>query len=243
METACSLTQSIFVLLHVLRGTLSMPEYKLNPNNWRKWPPEFFDREDPAPDEQFYDEPRKVVHLDLYAIQAVTDLYRELLPPGGVILDLMSSWRSHLPTELKFSRVVGLGLNAEELADNPDLTEAMVHNLNRDQALPFEAETFDAAICAVSIQYLTRPVETFREVARVLKPGAPFIVTFSNRRFPTKAIRLWLSTDDQAHLQIVALYFTASGEFEGVIYQDRSPGAQFDPLYAVWGFKRKMRGA
>ena len=215
-----------------------MPEYQLRADNWRTWPPEFFDQADPAPDEQFYAEPRKVVHLDLYAIQAVTNLYRELIPANSVILDLMSSWRSHLPTEMKYARVAGLGMNAEEMIDNPDLTEHVVHNLNAGKSLPFNDAIVDAAMCAVSVQYLTHPVETFREVARVLKPGAPFIVTFSNRCFPSKAIKLWLSTDDQAHLQIVAMYFAASGQFENVLYQDRSPGPQFDPLYAVWGRKR-----
>ena len=215
-----------------------MPEYQLNAANWRDWPAEFFDCADPAPDEQFYAEPRKVVHLDMYAIQAVTNLYRELVPPGGVVLDLMSSWRSHLPTEVKYARVVGLGLNAEEMADNPDLSEHIVHNLNTARSLPFDSATFDAALCAVSIQYLARPVETFREVARVLKPGAPFVVTFSNRCFTSKAIKLWLSTDDRAHLQIVALYFAASDGFKNVVYQDRSPGPQFDPVFAVWGNKK-----
>jgi len=215
-----------------------MPEYQLRADNWRTWPPEFFDQADPTPDEQFYVEPRKVVHLDLYAIQTVTNLYRELIPADSAILDLMSSWRSHLPTEVKYVRVVGLGMNAEEMIDNPDLTEHVVHNLNAGKPLPFNDAIFDTALCAVSVQYLTRPVETFREVARVLKPGAPFIVTFSNRCFPSKAIKLWLSTDDQAHLQIVAMYFAASGLFENVLYQDRSPGPQFDPLYAVWGRKK-----
>ena len=127
------------------------------------------DREDPAPDEQFYLEPRKVVHIDLYAIQAVTDLYRELVPANGVVLDLMSAWRSHLPTEVKYQRVVGLGMNVDEMADNPELNKFVVHNLNSGEPLPFENNTFDAALCAVSVQYLTRPVETFTEVARVLK--------------------------------------------------------------------------
>ena len=216
-----------------------MSDFELRADNWRMWPTEFFDREDSAPDEQFYQEPRPVVHLDLYALQAVTDLYRELLPPGGVILDLMSAWRSHLPTEVSYARVVGLGMNAAELADNPDLTEALIYNLNREARLPFEANVFDAALCCVSIQYLTRPVETFCEVARVLKPGAPFIVTFSNRCFPSKAVNLWLHTDDVTHQHLVALYFMASESFTDIHYQDRSPGAQFDPLYAVWGRKRQ----
>lgn len=215
-----------------------MPDYELRPDNWRMWPPALFDREDPAPDEQFYLEPRKVVHIDLYAIQAVTDLYRELVPPHGVILDLMSAWRSHLPTEVKYQRVVGLGMNDEELTDNPEVSEFVLHNLNSNEPLPFADNTFDTTLCAVSVQYLTRPVETFREVARILKPNAPFIVTFSNRCFPTKAVNLWLHTDDQSHMQIVALYFLASGQFDSVVYQDRSPGPQFDPLYAVWGRKR-----
>ena len=215
-----------------------MADHELRADNWQHWPQEFFDREDPAPDEQFYLEPRKVVHLDLYALQAVTDLYRELVPPNSVILDLMSAWRSHLPTEARYQRVVGVGMNEEELAENPDLDQFLVHNLNSDEPLPFEDNTFDAALCAVSVQYLTRPVETFGEVARVLKPGAPFILTFSNRCFPTKAINLWLHTDDQTHLQIVSLYFLASGQFDNIIYQDRSPGPQFDPLFAVWARKR-----
>ena len=215
-----------------------MSDYELRPDNWRTWPPELFNRKDLTPDEQFYLEPRKVVHIDLYAIQAVADLYRELVPPNSVILDLMSAWRSHLPTEVKYQRVVGLGMNEEELADNPELSEFVLHNLNAGELLPFEDNTFDAVLCAVSVQYLTHPVETFSEVARVLKPGAPFIVTFSNRCFPTKAINLWLHTSDQAHMQIVALYFLASGQFDNVVYQDRSPGPQFDPLYAVWGRKR-----
>jgi SAM-dependent methyltransferase len=215
-----------------------MPEYQLTSDNWRNWPQEFFDRADPAPDEQFYLEARKVVHLDLYALQAVADLYRELVPPGGVVLDLMSAWRSHLPTEVKYERVVGVGMNEEELADNPDLNQFLVYNLNSIKPLPFEDNTFDAALCAVSVQYLTHPVETFIEVARVLKLGAPFILTFSNRCFSTKAINLWLHTGDQTHLQIVSLYFLASGQFTDIVYQDRSPGPQFDPVYAVWGRKR-----
>lgn len=214
-----------------------MPEYQLTPNNWREWPREFFDREDPAPDGQFYDEPRKVVHIDMYAIQAVTDLYRELVPASGVILDLMSSWRSHLPAEVKYAQVVGLGLNEEELRANPQLNTVLTRDLNLDPVLPFDNGSFDAALCCVSIQYLTRPVEVFKEVARVLKPGAPFIATFSNRCFPTKAIKLWFSTNDRAHAQIVSLYFAASGEFEQITYRDCSPGGKFDPLYAVWGRK------
>ena len=142
--------------------------------------PRYFRRQDESPDPLFYVEPRLTVHIDDTAIVAVTETYRELLPAGGTILDLMSSWRSHLPNDVPFARVVGLGLNEVEMADNPRLDEYAVHDLNADAVLPFEDASFDGAVCTVSVQYMTRPVETFREVNRVLRPGAPFIVTFSN---------------------------------------------------------------
>ena len=143
-------------------------------------PPELFRREDESPDPLFYVEPRFTVHIDDAAIAAVTAVYRELLPQGSEILDLMSSWRSHLPQDRAYGRVVGLGLNGEEMAENPQLDEYVVHDLNAGARLPFDDARFDGAVCTVSVQYMTRPVETFAEVNRVLKPGARFIVTYSN---------------------------------------------------------------
>jgi ubiquinone/menaquinone biosynthesis C-methylase UbiE len=113
-----------------------------------------------------------------------------------------------------------------------------VQNLNESPALPYDDDEFDAAICCVSVQYLQRPFDVFEQVRRVLRPGAPFILTFSNRCFPTKAVRLWLETDDAGHMQVVASYFDVSGGWRDVTTQDRSPGrSRFglsDPLYAVW---------
>ena len=123
----------------------------------------------------------------------------------------MSSWRSHLPDGFNSRAVVGLGLNAEEMADNPQLTTNVVHDLNRDPRLPFADEEFDGAMCAVSIQYVVHPLLVFREVRRVLRPGAPFVVSFSNRCFPTKAVAVWLDTSDEQHLTLVRTYFTAAG--------------------------------
>jgi SAM-dependent methyltransferase len=178
-----------------------------------------------------------VVHIDEGAIAAVTQLYRELLPSGGAILDLMSSWRSHLPPELTYRRVAGLGMNAAELADNPQLTEFALHNLNETPVLPFADGEFDAACCCVSVQYMQQPVAVLREVGRVLRPDAPFVVTFSNRCFPTKAVNLWRSTDDEQHQQLVALYFAAAGNWRDIIVRDASPASKAgDPLYAVWGY-------
>ncbi len=143
-------------------------------------PEEAFRRQDESPDEEFYRIPRLVTHIDERAIAAVTQLYRELFPAGGEILDLMSSWVSHLPEEVRYERVVGLGMNEVELRENPRLHEYVVQNLNKHPQLPFEDAEFDGAGICVSIDYLTRPIEVLREVGRVLKAGAPLVITFSN---------------------------------------------------------------
>jgi len=153
-------------------------------------PAEAFAKQDRTPDVLFYAQPRFVTHIDDAAIDAITDLYRRLLPPGGRILDLMSSWVSHLPAEATYGAVTGHGLNAEELAANPRLTQRFVQDLNVDPILPFETASVDAALICVGVQYLQNPVAVLREVARVLMSGAPVVITFSNRCFPTKAVAI-----------------------------------------------------
>ena len=198
------------------------------------YPPEAYARDDEAPDARFYDVPRKVVHSDPGAIAALGRLYAEVLPAGGRLLDLMSSWRTHLPEGFHARAVVGLGLSAAEMADNPRLTGAVVHDVNQEPRLPFGDAEFDGAMCAVSVQYVTHPVRLFREARRVLGPGAPFVVSFSNRCFPTKAVAVWLGTTDQQHLALVRSYFEAAGGWRDVEQADRSPDGDGDPLYAVW---------
>jgi len=192
-----------------------------------------FTRDDESSDDRFYVVPRKVVHIDDGAIAALGGLYDEILPAGGRLLDLMSSWRSHLPPGFRAGTVVGLGLNAEEMADNPQLGSHVVHDVNRDPRLPFGDAEFDGAMCAVSIQYVIHPVLLLREVRRALRPGAPFVVSFSNRCFPTKAVAVWLDTTDQQHARLVRAYFETAGGWVDVKDEDRSPGPG-DPLYAVW---------
>jgi SAM-dependent methyltransferase len=199
------------------------------------FPPGAYEREDESPDGRFYTMVRKVVHIDDGAIAALGRLYAEVLPAGGRLLDLMSSWRSHLPAGER--EVIGLGLNAEEMADNPQLTKSIVHDLNRDPRLPFGDGEFDGATCAVSIQYVTHPVLLFRELHRVLRPGAPFVVSFSNRCFPTKAVAVWLDSTDPQHRMLVRSYFEAAGGWTGVKDEDRSPLGNGDPLYAVWAHR------
>jgi SAM-dependent methyltransferase len=191
-----------------------------------------FRRPDESPDRAFYVAPRFVTHIDDDAIAAVAALYREHLPVGGAVLDLMSSWVSHLPADVTYGRVAGLGMNAEELAANPRLTEWRVQDLNADPTLPYDAAAFDGAGCCVSVQYLTRPEAVFREVARVLRPGAPFVVTFSNRCFPTKAVAAWQSLDDAGHARLVAAYFAAAGGFGPVEVHAHRP-RRGDPLWGV----------
>ena len=197
--------------------------------------PQFFERMDEDDDRVFYQYPRKVVHIDDGAIAAAGRLFQALVPPNSVVLDLMSSWRSHWPAGHPKARMTGLGLNREEMDDNPDLDEVIVHDLNRDTALPFADETFDAALITVSAQYLTSPIATFREVNRILKPGGIFIVSFSNRMFPTKAVYIWRASSDRGRVDLVGTYMEEAGNFEDIqgIFanpQDSPPG---DPLFAV----------
>jgi len=201
-----------------------------------QYPEEAFRRTDDAPDEEFYRTPRLVTHIDDRAIAAVTQLYRELFPSDGEILDLMSSWVSHLPPEVDYRRVIGLGMNEVELRRNERLDSYVVQNLNANARLPFGSGDFDGAGICVSIDYLTRPVEVLREVGRVLKGGAPVAITFSNRCFPTKAVEIWHRLDDAGHMRLVEGYLQEAGNFRGIHSLDRSPGRLFsDPLYAVVG--------
>ncbi|HTT77639.1 MAG TPA: methyltransferase domain-containing protein [Candidatus Binataceae bacterium] len=202
--------------------------------------PEFFRRIDESDDELFYQYPRLVTHIDDGAIDKVGEIYADLLPAGGEILDLMSSWRSHIPASVKPRRLVGLGLNYAEMGDNPALTEIVVHNVNREPHLPFADESFDGAVMTVSVQYLVRPVETFAEVGRILRPHAPFIVTFSNRMFPAKAIALWQHASEAQRVTVVETYFARTEAFDSTNVIDRSlaEAAPSDPIWAVAARKR-----
>jgi SAM-dependent methyltransferase len=198
------------------------------------FPEEAFRRTDEAPDEEFYRTSRLVTHIDDQAIAAVTQLYRELFPAGGEILDLMSSWVSHLPPEIEYRRVIGLGMNEVELRRNERLDSYVVQNLNADPRLRFRNAEFDGVAICVSIDYLTRPVEVLREVGRILRVGCPTIVSFSNRCFPSKAVAIWHQLDDRGHMRLVERYLEEAGNFANIRSLDRSPRRMFsDALYAV----------
>ena len=198
-----------------------------------KFPAELFRRFDESSDTDFYAVPRMVAHIEPETIDAVTRLYRENLPANSEILDLMSSWISHLPPEMSFARIAATGMNRRELEANPRLGDFAVHDLNANPQLPFEDAIFDAALCCVSVQYLTRPTEVFADVARVCRAGAPLIITFSNRCFPTKAVAAWQRLDDRGHLELVAHYLKLAGGWENIEARDCTPHPAREPLFAV----------
>jgi len=197
-------------------------------------PPGAFRKEDGGDDADFYAPARLVTHIDVAATRALIAYYRATLPAGGVLLDLMSSWVSHLPPEVVFAEVIGQGMNAEELRTNPRLSRSFVQDLNRTPILPLEADSCDAALCCVGVQYLQRPSEVFAEILRVLRPGAPFIVSFSNRCFPTKAVAIWRSLDARGHADLVRLYLERAG-FRDISAEVLRDGSENDPLIAITG--------
>ncbi len=199
-------------------------------------------QQDDRPDRAFYQEPRLVQHVDEQFRERLTDLYRRQLGAGDDVLDLMSSWVSHLPDDLDLGRVAGHGMNEEELAANERLTEYFVQDLNETQNLPLETGAFDAALCAVSVQYLRHPEQVFAEVARVLRPGGIFVVSFSNRMFAQKAIRAWRTASGPGRLQLVKQYFEAVEAFRDLTTISENPfvpptrrflGGAPDPFYAA----------
>lgn len=219
---------------------------------WHNQPTRFFDdrpfeRVDESPDPLFYRQPRLVRHLDDAAVDRVRQVYARLLTDGMRVLDLMSSWRSHLPEGIALKHLSGLGLNPMELEKNPRLDHRVVHDLNRQPSLPYADAHFDRVICTVSVEYLIHPFEVFAEVARVLRPGGIFAVVFSNRWFPPKAIRIWTELHEFERMGLVLEYFRRKGLFgdlntysvRGLArplddkYIGQTPHS--DPIYAVWG--------
>jgi SAM-dependent methyltransferase len=194
--------------------------------------PAWFARVDEGDDALFYSAPRFVTHIDPGTIAALTDYYREALAPDMRLLDLMSSWISHLPPEIRYAAIAGLGMNAAELEANDRLTARCVHDLNRDPSLPFPAASFDAVLIAVSVQYLVQPVAVFRDIARVLEPGGRVIVAMSHRCFPTKAVRAFHTLAAADRVRLVSRYFELAGGFEPAYFVDRSPPRE-DPLWIV----------
>jgi hypothetical protein len=209
-----------------------------------------FMRPDECDDAIFYENPRFVTHVDDQALEHIRGIYGKWLQPGARVLDLMSSVESHIPESIQLEELVGLGLNEEELQKNPRLTARVIHDLNRQPVMPFDDNSFDAVICTVSVEYLTNPLEVFRDCARVLKPRGLLIHTFSNRWFPPKVTRIWTELSEFERMGLVLEYYLRSNAFEQLHtfslrgwprpvddqYYPRVKTA--DPVYAVVGKAR-----
>lgn len=200
---------------------------------------------DLADDALFYDQPRFVTHVDENFIDQLTQLYRDRLRPEMQIVDLMSSWVSHLPSEMHFARVEGHGLNAEELAKNPRFDYYFVQNLNQNQTLPYGDRSFDAVLITVSVQYLEQPEAVFAEIYRILKPGGVVIVSYSNRMFYQKAIEVWRDGSEKSRVALVECYFSNAGleRIETIAKVSSQPPmlqlfgfGSSDPFYATIGY-------
>jgi SAM-dependent methyltransferase len=196
-------------------------------------PASFFVRVDESSDALFYREPRFVTHIDDATIDSLTNFYRQFLQVNSDVLDLMSSWISHLPADVDFSRVSGLGMNLEELQRNPRLDDFQVHDLNENPQLPYPDSSFDRVTIAVSIQYLIRPQEVFSSIAKVLRPDGEVCIAMSHRLFATKAIAAFQHLAQADRIALVRSYLQRSGFIE-IEYIDRSPD-NADPLWLVVG--------
>jgi len=198
---------------------------------------------DNTDDTQFYSMPRFVTHVDEGFIDQLTQLYRDRLKPNTRILDMMSSWVSHLPEEIEFAHVEGHGLNQEELARNRRLNHYFVQNLNENPQLPLQDEDFDAVLICVSVQYLQYPDAVFSEIHRILKPSGIAIISFSNRMFFQKAIAAWREGTEASRVELVKSYFQSVPGFhppEVIANQSAAPSflqmfgvGGGDPFYAV----------
>jgi hypothetical protein len=210
-----------------------------------------FSRLDESDDAEFYSKDRFVSHLDSLALATVEKLVGTLVvEEAPAILDLMAGWDSHIPDDLRASEVVGLGLNENELRKNKVLSEAVIHNLNKDPRLPFPDNRFDVVTNTVSVDYITKPVDVFKEVARVLKPGGLFLVAFSNRMFSEKAVKVWRDAGEEERVLLVEDFFREAGAFEkpSVFLSKGKPrpkndkyahlGIPSDPIYAVYADKK-----
>lgn len=193
-----------------------------------------FSRQDETPDTIFYDSPRLCYHIDDPAVSALTDYYSKNINSGDDVLDICSSWVSHYPKDFKGGKVVGLGMNEYELSQNSQLTDFVVKDLNADPVFPFEDASFDHVTCVVSVDYLNKPLQIFKEIGRVLRPGGTCHISMSNRCFPTKAFRIWLQTNELERIFITGSFFHYSGLFDSPLCKDISPNpGRSDPLYVV----------
>ncbi len=182
-------------------------------------------------DDTFYADPRFVTHADDAFIDRLRTCYASVLTPDDRVFDAMSSWVSHLPN-VPLERVVGHGLNEAELRENDAFDKWFIQDLNEQQLLSLADESFDCVFCALSVQYLQYPEAVFSEFERVLTADGTIVVSFTDRLFPTKAIRRWRDASMDERLAVVTQYLDAGGLRTVETHREQPAD---DPFYTVIG--------
>ena len=168
-------------------------------------------KSDISDDEIFYQQPRFVHHLSDSFRNRLTSLYSEYLLNHYIILDLMSSWVSHLPSNISYKKVIGHGMNEAELSSNERLDRFFVQNLNKKQNMPIEDSSVDVGLIVAGWQYLQYPEKVSLELSRVIKSDSLLIISFTNRAFWTKAPNIWTYSSEEKRIEYVTSVLTSNG--------------------------------
>ena len=168
-------------------------------------------KSDISDDEIFYQQPRFAHHLSDSFRTRLTSLYSEYLLKHHIILDLMSSWVSHLPTNIRYKKVIGHGMNQAELSTNQRLDSFFVQNLNKKQNMPIEDSSIDVGLIVAGWQYLQYPEKVSLELSRIIKSDSLLIISFTNRAFWTKAPNIWTYSSEENRIEYVTSVLTDNG--------------------------------
>ena len=195
---------------------------------------------DETDDAIFYSEPRFVYHLDSNFRKCLKNVYKKEIFKDSVVLDLMSSWDSYLPKETKYKKIIGHGLNKQELTRNKALEEYWVQNFNLDQKIPLEDQSIDACLMVAAWQYLQYPELLAREISRILSSEGKFLISFSNRAFWHKSPNIWVNSNEEERIIYVRKVLVSNGFKEPRIIKKFTnqnysllPFFKVDPFYCV----------
>ena len=166
---------------------------------------------DESNDEEFYSDPKFVYHLDANFRNYLSSVYKNEINDNSTVLDLMSSWVSYLPLEKKYKKVIGHGLNKEELERNQTLNSFWVQNFNLSQKIPLESKSVDYCLMVAAWQYLQYPENITNEVSRILSDKGKILVSFSNRAFWHKAPNIWTKSTEDERVKYVRKVLITNG--------------------------------
>ena len=166
---------------------------------------------DESNDEEFYSDPKFVYHLDANFRKYLSNIYRNEIKENSTVLDLMSSWDSYLPEEIKYKTVIGHGLNRQELEKNKIFDKYWIQNFNLNQDIPLDNESIDYCLMVAAWQYLQYPENLTREIVRILNNKGKFIIAFSNRAFWHKAPNIWTTSTEEERIKYVRKVLVSNG--------------------------------